>query len=62
MSEIDQTTEEERESTAQSAGQRGSDDRRSPVNPADNPAPISPALDEEAVRKGEDVLERVKPY
>jgi hypothetical protein len=41
---------------------RGADDRRSNVNPAQNPAPSSPDRDEEATRRGEDVLERVKPY
>ncbi len=42
--------------------ERGTDDRRGTVRPADDPAPASPAPDEDAVRKGEDVLERVKPY
>ncbi|MBV8981020.1 MAG: hypothetical protein JO086_08995 [Acidimicrobiia bacterium] len=50
------------ESTADSAGRRGSDDRRGDVNPADHPAPRSPQPDQEAIRKGEDNLERVKPY
>ena len=42
--------------------QRGEDDRTSDVNPAENPAPQSPEADEEAIRKGEEILERVKPY
>jgi len=41
---------------------RGEDDRRGTVDPSQNPAPSSPAPDEEAVRKGEEALERVKPY
>lgn len=43
-------------------GQREVDDRRSPVDPTENPIPSSPEADEEAVRKGEETLERVKPY
>jgi hypothetical protein len=49
-------------STFESAGARGRDERREAVNPADNPAPVSPAADQEAIRKGEETLERVKPY
>jgi hypothetical protein len=41
---------------------RGEDDRRQPVDPADNPAPSSPEPDADAVRAGEETLERVKPY
>lgn len=44
------------------AVQRGKDDRRGTVNPGQNPAPSSPEPDPEAVRKGEETLERVKPY
>lgn len=47
---------------AAQAVERGADDRRSAVNPAANPAPSSPAPDEDAVRKGEETLERVKAY
>lgn len=50
------------DSTLETAATRGRDDRRSTVNPADNPAPSSPQPDEEAVRKGEENLESVKPY
>jgi hypothetical protein len=50
------------DSLAGSAGQRGSDDRRGAVNPADSPAPRSPAPDEDAVRSGEEKLDSVKPY
>lgn len=50
------------DSTAGSAGRRGEDDRRGAVNPAENPAPSSPPPDEDAIRKGEENLERVKPY
>ncbi|HLY48003.1 MAG TPA: hypothetical protein VKR21_02305 [Solirubrobacteraceae bacterium] len=38
------------------------DDRRGSVKPTDNPVPSSPAADEQAVREGEEKLERVKPY
>jgi hypothetical protein len=41
---------------------RGEDDRKLPVDPAQNPAPSSPEPDERAVREGEETLERVKPY
>lgn len=64
MSERDhtQTTQDERVSTARWAGRRGADDRRSPVRPEDDPAPRSPEPDRDAIDKGEEVLERVKPY
>jgi hypothetical protein len=39
--------------------QRGQDDRRTPTNPADDPAPRSPAPDDEAVRKGQENLDSV---
>jgi hypothetical protein len=51
-----------RETTGETAGRRGTDDRREPVNPAQNPAPSSPEPDREALRRGEEILERVKPY
>ena len=50
------------DSMAESAGKRGEDDRRSQVNPADNPAPHSPEPDQEALRRGEENLDSVKPY
>ncbi len=50
------------ESNAEKAGTRGSDDRRSDVNPADNPAPSSPEPDRDAIRDGEERLDSVKPY
>ena len=46
----------------ESAKARGADDRRGEVNPAENPAPSSPAPDLDAVREGEEKLGRVKPY
>jgi hypothetical protein len=46
----------------QDGAQRGHDDRRGDVDPARNPAPSSPDRDEEAVAKGEEILERVKAY
>jgi hypothetical protein len=50
------------DSLADRAGERGSDDRRGTVNPADSPAPSSPAPDEDALRSGEEKLDSVKPY
>jgi hypothetical protein len=41
---------------------RGEDERKTPVDPAQNPAPSSPEPDERAVREAEETLERVKPY
>jgi hypothetical protein len=38
---------------------RGQDDRRAETNPAHDPAPRSPAPDEEAVRKGQENLDTV---
>jgi hypothetical protein len=52
----------DRTSTQGAGPHRGEDDRRQPVNPADSPAPRSPAPDDRAVREGEEVLDRVKPY
>ncbi len=46
----------------QSETPRGADERRGTVDPAKNPAPRSPEPDREAVEKGEEILERVKPY
>jgi len=62
MSEREDTAIEQRVSISESAGQRGSDDRRSTVRPGDDPAPVSPEPDGEAIRQGEAILERVKPY
>jgi len=51
------------EQNAQDEGfARGEDDRTGEVNPAENPAPQSPEADEDAVRKGEEILDRIKPY
>lgn len=61
MSERDRTTQEERESFLDAA-RRGDDDRRSERNPAENPAPTSPEPEREALRAGEEKLDRVKPY
>jgi hypothetical protein len=38
------------------------DDRRGTVNPAENPRPSSPEAEADAVREGEEKLDRVKPY
>jgi hypothetical protein len=62
MSEREDTRVDQRASASEPAVRRGSDDRRGTVRPGDDPAPVSPPPDEEAVRKGQDVLERVKPY
>jgi hypothetical protein len=53
---------QERQPIPESAVRRGADDRRKLVRPEDDPAPTSPTADDAAVQKGEDVLERVKPY
>jgi hypothetical protein len=46
-------------SEKQSSPKRGEDDRRTATNPAESPAPRSPAPDEEAVRKGEENIHSV---
>jgi hypothetical protein len=56
------TTPESDPSSQSTAVGRGSDERKQAVDPAQNPAPSSPEPDEEALRKGEETLERVKPY
>jgi hypothetical protein len=38
---------------------RGEDDRRTATDPAQDPAPRSPAADQDAVRKGEENLHSV---
>jgi hypothetical protein len=38
------------------------DDRRGTVDPAKNPMPSSPEPNEQAVKEGEEILERIKPY
>lgn len=38
------------------------DDRTGTVDPTDNPVPANPPVDEEALGKGKEPLERVKPY
>ena len=52
-------TPEKSAKQAAAATGRGQDDRRSDVNPADDPAPHSPVADAEAVRKGEENLHSV---
>jgi hypothetical protein len=59
MSERDQAAERE---TFRDAARRGDDDRRGERNPADGPAPTSPEPEQEALRSGEEKLDRVKPY
>jgi hypothetical protein len=53
-----QTMSNTENTQSQNAG-RGEDERRGAVNPADNPAPSSPAADEDAVRKGQESLDSV---
>ena len=48
--------------SAPKARERKTDDRRRPVSPNDNPVPSSPEPEHEAVRAGEEKLERVKAY
>ncbi len=48
--------------TQQPDDRESGDDRRSEVDPSQNPTPSSPPPDEEAVQKGEEILERIKPY
>ncbi len=54
--------EDPQESIGDGAGSRGTDERREPVDPTHNPAPRSPEPDADAVKKGQETLERVKPY
>lgn len=42
--------------------QQQSGDRTHAPRPADKPAPPNPPVDEEAVEKGVEQLERIKPY
>lgn len=56
MTERDEATQDDQST------HRTTDDRRGDVKPTDNPVPSSPQADEEAVREGEEKLERVKPY
>ncbi len=54
------TQNQQRDQTQQET--TGRDDRRGTVNPNDRPVPSSPEPDEQALKKGEETLERVKPY
>jgi hypothetical protein len=58
MTERDETTTEGRESFLDSP-RRGDDDRRSRRNPAENPAPRSPDPEPDALRHGEEKLNRL---
>jgi hypothetical protein len=53
---------DERTPVPEATTRRGADERRGTVNPAHNPAPRSPEPDREAIEKGQETLERVKPY
>jgi hypothetical protein len=54
--------EDPRDSIGDAATRRGTDERREAVDPTHNPAPRSPEPDADAVKKGQETLERVKPY
>jgi hypothetical protein len=65
MTETPQTPEDPQEPAGGRevpTASRGDDDRKGDVNPADDPAPHSPEADEDAVRKSEEILDRIKPY
>lgn len=61
MTQRDETTQQDQQSETQSKPATP-DDRRSAVNPADNPRPSSPEAEADAVREAEEKLDRVKPY
>lgn len=60
MTQRDDTSEHDQQTDAQNPGI--GDDRRSQVNPADNPRPSSPEPEADALREGLEKLDRVKPY
>jgi hypothetical protein len=60
MTQSEKTSEKDQPAHPESPA--AGDDRRSPVNPADNPRPSSPEPDADAVREGQEKLDRVKPY
>lgn len=60
MTQRDETSEQDQQTDAQPPA--AADDRRSQVNPADNPRPSSPEPEADAVREGMEKLDRVKPY
>ena len=60
MTQTDEPTQQDQQAEDQNPTAR--DDRRGTVNPADNPRPSSPDAESDAVREGEEKLERVKPY
>ena len=65
MTNPEQTQRSDTDTSGGSVGEGNgaqADDRRGTVKPTDNPVPSSPQADEEAVRAGEETLERVKPY
>lgn len=55
-------TPDKKDANSPAGTPRGADERRETVDPAQNPAPSSPEPDPKAVEKGEEILERVKPY
>jgi hypothetical protein len=61
MTEAQEPNPEERDSL-RNLRPTGDDDRRGDRNPADSPAPRSPEPDADALREGEENLDRVKPY
>jgi hypothetical protein len=62
MTKTDQSIKHDRDAQFQTSGGRGNDDRRRAVDPTDRPVPTSPEPEEDAVKNGQEKLDRVKPY
>jgi len=62
MSKRDEIIQSDPEFEDPGSNRRAKDDRRGEVKPTDNPVPSSPEAEPEAVREGEEKLDRVKPY
>lgn len=59
MTDADETTSDDRREREDPGAGDARDDRRRAVNPAESPVPQSPAPDEQAVRDGEEKLDRL---
>jgi hypothetical protein len=59
---MEQTTDTDTSRPPREQPAGGTDDRRGMVDPATDPRPVNPPVDDEAVDKGREVLDRVKPY
>lgn len=55
-------TEQDVHERFQTSASGGNDDRRREVKPTEKRVPNSPEPEEDSVRKGQEKLERVKPY